>query len=343
MIELKRDRLHFSFPEVHKQAKLTVELQRTLRIPDDDRTYPLPPGLGNFPLCHVDDHASNVPQGWRRRGGVMMPMYQSEALWINFKANFVSARGHGYPFAIKIATGKVCAVTGEGWQNELSLHQQDYVVAPTQPWLDGYCVEKNLIRQFVAMPLGAGYSAEEQITGEAEHGGIQIIAYPMLGEEFEKRFPFSKTKSRMQHDVGLNKLCLADVADMEMGLAPGGKMRQEIAEDKFGFGAWDHNHSSRCFIHMTNSLVWQSVTGKRPPQPSPTAKTYSQHGLPWFDYYSESPALNGSKKLSQLKTVHQVGIEMGQKPLPENETAVPINVNVIAPQASKYQVREGEY
>ena len=67
MIELKRDRLHFSFPEVHKQAKLTVELQRTLRIPDDDRTYPLPPGLGNFPLCHVDDHASNV----RRAGAVV--------------------------------------------------------------------------------------------------------------------------------------------------------------------------------------------------------------------------------------------------------------------------------
>jgi hypothetical protein len=39
------------------------------------------------------------------------------------------------------------------------------------------------------MPLGSGYSAEEQITGEAEHGGIQIVVYPMKQEVFEKRFP----------------------------------------------------------------------------------------------------------------------------------------------------------
>jgi hypothetical protein len=31
------------------------------------------------------------------------------------------------------------------------------VVLPEQPWLDGYCVEKGYIRQFVAMPLGEGY------------------------------------------------------------------------------------------------------------------------------------------------------------------------------------------
>ena len=60
---------------------------------------------------------------------------------------------------------------------------------PEQSWLDGYCIEKDIIRQFVAMPLGSGYSAEEQITGEAEHGGIQIIVYPMKPEIFEKRFP----------------------------------------------------------------------------------------------------------------------------------------------------------
>ena len=29
------------------------------------------------------------------------------------------------------------------------------------------------------MPLGEGDTAEEQITGEVEHGGIQIMVYPM--------------------------------------------------------------------------------------------------------------------------------------------------------------------
>ena len=61
MIELKHDALQFSFPEVHPDAMLTIEFQRTFRIPDDDRDYPLPPGLGRFPLRHVDDFANSVP------------------------------------------------------------------------------------------------------------------------------------------------------------------------------------------------------------------------------------------------------------------------------------------
>lgn len=37
MIELKQDRLSFRFPEVHDEAHVSIEFQRTLRIPDDDR------------------------------------------------------------------------------------------------------------------------------------------------------------------------------------------------------------------------------------------------------------------------------------------------------------------
>ena len=46
MIELRDDALVFSFPEVHPSARLTVGFQRTLRIPDDERSYPLPPLAG---------------------------------------------------------------------------------------------------------------------------------------------------------------------------------------------------------------------------------------------------------------------------------------------------------
>ena len=43
-----------------------------------------------------------------------------------------------------------------------------------------------MIRQFVAMPQGQGFTAEEQITGTAEHGGLQIIVYPMKREYYEE-------------------------------------------------------------------------------------------------------------------------------------------------------------
>src|SRR5215213_6736744 len=106
MIELLHDHLTFSFPEVHPGAKLSVAFQRTLRIPDDGRTYPLPPGLGNFPLRHVDDFAATVPPGWVDHGGVMMPMFQSEALWLLFQPGYVPNHGM-YPCAIKVAAGKI--------------------------------------------------------------------------------------------------------------------------------------------------------------------------------------------------------------------------------------------
>ena len=177
MIVLDDDRLEFRFPEVHAAARCTIEFQRTLRIPDDGKDYPLPPGLGAFPLRHLDDYAAGLPESWRERGGVIAPMHQAEALWINFGSN--------YPFAIKVATGKICAITGEVWINHLNLDPQDYAVLPDQPWLDGYCVEKGIIRQFVAMPLGEGYTVEEQLSGTAVHGGLQLVAYPMKAAYYE--------------------------------------------------------------------------------------------------------------------------------------------------------------
>ena len=71
MIELKSDGLVVSFPEKPFQPVLHIDFLRTLRIPDDGKTYPLPPGFGYFPLVHVDDHARRVPSEWLDRGGVI--------------------------------------------------------------------------------------------------------------------------------------------------------------------------------------------------------------------------------------------------------------------------------
>jgi hypothetical protein len=171
VIELIGETLRASFPEVHENACCKVTFQRTLRIPDDGKTYPLPAGLGKFPLYSVDDY--NVPAAWKEHGGVFMPMYQSEAMWMNFDA--VSE----YPFALKIAAGKVNAVTGSLWTNELGGAPQEFVVLPEQRWIDGFYVAKGVVRQFVAASLGSGVTVEEQITGKAEFGGIQLLFVPM--------------------------------------------------------------------------------------------------------------------------------------------------------------------
>src|SRR5262245_12200333 len=227
MIELKRNRLEVTFPEVHPRARLTIALQRTLRIPDDGRTYPLPPGLGVYPLRHVDDFAARVPAAWVEHGGVMLPMYQAEAMWLLFGRTFLPAHRTAYPFAIKVAAGKVNAVTGQPWSDGLHREPQDYVVSPRQPWLDGYCVGKGMIRQFVAMPLGQGYTAEEQLTQTAEHGGLQLWICPMKREAFERRFPprpLHLLRGVKRKRSVLHASPAARCRTLEMGLAAGGRM-----------------------------------------------------------------------------------------------------------------------
>ena len=301
MITLERDQLVIKFPEVHEEATCSISFQRTLRIPDDGKTYPLPPGLGNFPLRHLDDFARRLPENWLTRGGVILPAHQAEAMWINF--------GGGYPFAVKIATGKICAVTGAPWVDHLNRDPPDYVVLPEQPWLDGYCVEKGVIHQFVAMPLGDGYSVEEQITGEAEHGGIQIVAYPMKRERYER---LRRASGVLVHEL---------MRRVDMGLAPGGRMRQEIYNDPYGLDAWDQRHSSRCFVSIANSAQWSAITGERPPTEPPTAAAYTRAGLPWFDYYGgDNEAAVGAKKLAGLASVAEMGKRKGESLLPENES-----------------------
>ncbi len=308
MITLEGNWLTFRFAELHEEAGCRIGFHRTLRIPDDGQDYPLPPGLGRFPLRHLDDFAERVPEAWVKRGGVIIPMHQAEAMWLSFGG----AYGR-YPCAVKVAAGKINAVTGEPWVEPLNGDPQDYLVFPEQPWLDGYCVESGVIRQFVAMPLGAGYSAEEQITRQAEHGGIQILVYPMKAKRYEELCAFRPLEG-FEECSGLGL-----VESSDMGLAPGGRMRQEIYEDPYGLHAWDQSRSSRCFVTIANSAVWAAITGEGPPTTPPTAASYTRAGLPWFDYYDgDAKALGGAEALAKLKSVAQTAEDQAD-PLPDNE------------------------
>lgn len=328
MIELRNDALEFHFPEVHPEARCRIDFQRTLRIPDDNRDYPLPPGLGRFPVRHVDDFKERLPEDWIRHGGVFLPMYQAEALWLNFEGR--------YPCAVKIAAGKINAVTGEAWKDRLTRRPQDYVVIPGQPWLDGFSVAEGLIRQFVAMPLGEGYTAEEQLTGESEHGGLQIIAYPMKRERYEALQAQTARGPDMLMEGSPPLPCAP-----AMGLAPGGLMRQHIYQDDYGVTAWDQTAGSRCFVHITSSLSYFAITGSPPPHEPPTARQYTNAGLPWFEYYAaDQQALAGAAKLAGLDSVAAKMIKKGEGILGENEPVIP---HQVVPLGNKHPVREGEF
>lgn len=331
MITLEADTLTIEFPEIHKEAKAQIKFLRTLRIPDNGKEYPLPPGLGPLPLRHVDDYRGRIPGEWVERGGVMLPMYQAEAMWISFGGEHRS-----YPFAVKIAAGKINAVSGKPWNPKLEASERDYVVLPNQPWLDGFAVAKDVVRQFVAMPLGKGYSAEEQITGKAEWGGLQIIAYPMTAARYEQVKVERKQRERM---VPRMMACAAPTvgagptaAGPPMALAPGGRMSQQIYADPYGIDAWYQGASSRCFVTMVDALTWAEVTGTRPPHKPPTSQEYTEAGLPWFDYYdADARTLAGAPELSMLKSVTEMAEEKGENPQGSDSHIEPKHIVALGP------------
>ncbi|KAF4961782.1 hypothetical protein FSARC_10078 [Fusarium sarcochroum] len=157
---------------------LSISFQRTVRVPDNDDSNDLPPDLGSFPLHKVDDYADKLPVNMAEKGGIFIPMYQREAMWIKFQSK--------KKYAIKIFVGGINAVSGEpavpnaatALRRRNILKQgrsiQDYIVVPEQEWLDGVAVEAGNVRQFVAVPFGTGYSVEAQMTGEEVTAGIQF-------------------------------------------------------------------------------------------------------------------------------------------------------------------------
>ncbi|KAI0863541.1 hypothetical protein F4860DRAFT_511931 [Xylaria cubensis] len=176
---------------------LKIQFKRTIRVPDNADEANLPPDLGNFHLLKACDFNSKLPVEMAAKGGVLFPMYQREAMWISFTAT--------EPFMIKVYAGGVNAVSGEHKLETIETKMrrldlvskyesiQDYIVAPRQHWIDGFAVSPGVVRQFVAMPLGTGYTVEAQLTGQELVGGLQLEITPSLPGKRIVRLQLSHT------------------------------------------------------------------------------------------------------------------------------------------------------
>ncbi|MHC5904507.1 hypothetical protein ACVNF4_11460 [Streptomyces sp. S6] len=278
---------------VRMPGGVTVRFMRTLRLPETG-THPLPPGLGDFPVRRITDYPQTAPAHWLARGGVMLPMYLREAMWLNFT-------GTREPGALQVGVGKVCAVSGERWSDRLSRDPQNYVVLPRQPWLDGINSGKGTVRQFVAVPLGLGATVEGQVTGEETWGGVQLQSFSLTEEKLrvwraaqrrhEQRLgPYGALAEDSTAGPMLSMPAAAPRARAAaaMGLGVGGSMRQEVYQDDRPLTDWSPTPAARLFVHLVTPPEWHRITGENPP-PSPVDRAaYTQAGLPWFDYYDDS-------------------------------------------------------
>ncbi|KIM48720.1 hypothetical protein M413DRAFT_59883, partial [Hebeloma cylindrosporum] len=125
-------------------------------------------------MADVVDH---LPKEIASKGGVCIPMYQREAMWISFERI--------QDCAIKISVGGVNALTGLS-RNASEPGTQDYLALSRSNFgqlCDRILTSPGVIRQLVAVPLAKGLTVEDQLTesevGVKTQGGLQIDVFPL--------------------------------------------------------------------------------------------------------------------------------------------------------------------
>ena len=86
------------------------------------------------------------------------------------------------------------------------------------------------------------------------------------------------------------------------------------------------------------------ITGTEPPTTPLTAKDYTSKGLPWFEFYSDKPAIKPTEEMSKIKPIKDM--PGGATMLPENESVDETkNVKVIPAEKkpNPHEVREGKF
>jgi hypothetical protein len=271
------------FDEIMIGRFTRISFHRTLRIPEDGRDYPLPAGLGRFPIHRVEDYADKVPAEWLQEGGFFIPLYQKEALYLQLEGP------QWHPTIAKICVGRINAITGRPYCEDFSPYNQDYVVIPNQKWFDGICSGEGLVRQFVAMPLGQGYTIESQITAEEEFGGFQLVVYSSVEGRFPVRDPDIDRKIRDRETVALHAASIPGrLQDASMGIAAGGSIKQQIQKDTYGIESWDIKRKRSLTIHLVNSLAYKTITGFKAPASPITVAAYERAKIPWYSHYDET-------------------------------------------------------
>ncbi|MDP3770408.1 MAG: hypothetical protein U1A25_00665 [Candidatus Sungbacteria bacterium] len=259
-------------------GNLHIMFYRTCRVPRaQGLVNALPAGVGHFPLFRVADFP-NAPEHWTQ-DGYFIPMYPQEAMWIGFAVR-------GGPVALLVSAGMVNAVSGMRFEPVLSQDPQNYLAVPPQPWLDGFKrTQGESVYQFVAAELGSGETAEEQILGSAEFGGLQFSLYTPKVEIKSIERP----REHVLYAVATSEAVRTrgGVLSRDMGLGAGGAISQKIYPDPYLEGrgvreVWGDQADFHAVMHIVHSMDFEAITGSVPPATPITYEFYQQNGYPWF-------------------------------------------------------------
>jgi len=297
-----------------------VVFHRTVRVPDGRQPSNLPPSLGRMDLYPVAKYAKRCPENWEKEA-YFLALHETEAMWMSF-------RPLANPVAMLVGAGGINALTGE--KLGITLEKDNYLVAPPQPWLDGWKDKDGTVYQFVATAYkkGQGITVAERLMGEESKTGAIGIAFfnpkdPLKlkvkstplegythsltddnfkwkGSEFDL---FSKhivqssaAASRRRITLGVERL---RTAFDEMGIGRGGKMIQKIYPDPHGLDVWEQSPWATLACYLVNAEVFEEITGEKIPKPV-SSENYAG---PWFGLNDKAEDdIAGTNKFTGLKS-----------------------------------------
>ncbi len=265
----------FRFPHLADNAVVGVLFWPLLRSPDVGAPRqnllpwapgPTPPGVGPMAIVPVDRHADMLPATVLRRSGVILPMWQSEALSIRF-----ACHADTMPFAVTIEAGGINLVSGKPARAGLHRDPQDYCAFPNMRGIDWVRTGPDTIRQLVASPIGEDLSAEDQLDRSAASGGVLISVTPLTREAFA-----AWAKNPPEEPFADE---LANLGSKARSFSAGW-----IEADGRPLGDYDTARTLSVGVTILDAVSWFHAA-KRLPKRWPPLMTRYEHRQPWIDLY----------------------------------------------------------
>ena len=300
-------------------GNMEVIFHRTVRVPDGRQPSNLPPSLGRMDLYPVAKYAKRCPENWEKEA-YFLALHETEAMWMSF-------RSPAHPTAMLVGAGGINALTGE--KLGITLEKDNYLVAPPQPWLDGWKDKDGTVYQFVATAYkkGKGITVAEQLMGEESKTGAIGIAFfnpkdpsklkpkrtplegytqSLTGETFmwESSEFSALCKDAVQSSAALEPKSYRLGAPMrsvfsEMGVGRGGKIIQKIYPDPHGLDVWEQSPWATLACYLVNAEVFEEITGEKIPRPVAS----ENYAGPWFGLQDKAEGdVVGTNKFTGLKS-----------------------------------------
>jgi hypothetical protein len=274
---------------------LYVTFMRTVRVKEVD-TSNLPPGLGIMEIYKVSDYEKVCPDSWDKKA-YFISIHETEAMWMNFQCCT--------PVALLISAGGINAISGEKFENKLI--EDNYVVTPPQPWLDGWKSADGSVYQFVSITAGDGKSVGEQLINTQDHA-MQLSVYEAKNPEKLQSVRRPHTTWGISADDDCNykcdpNACYSFGGASEMAIGKGGKIIQKIYEDPHGIKEWKENPTKTVKVYLINAAQFAEIT--KTEMPSKPVSTEDYNGK-WFGLEDECLSdIHGTQIFDNLKSVEK--------------------------------------